>query len=80
MPEMNECQSCGKLGGKVVSFEYDGMVHSMWICPHCGPGPLDCLKEWCKRLDSMTYAAFECADAFRKVEKIVAQTRRKIGE
>ncbi len=32
---MNECQKCGKVGGKVVSFEIGFMLTSRWICPHC---------------------------------------------
>ena len=29
------CQKCGKLGGKSVTFTYDGIFRGSWICPHC---------------------------------------------
>jgi hypothetical protein len=72
---MNECQSCGKVGGKSVDFSYDGMIHGMWICPHCGPGSVETLRAWAeKRLDHNAAALSLFAGAFRQIEKIVSET------
>lgn len=33
--DCHACQKCGKVGGKVVSFDLGGLSTSRWVCPHC---------------------------------------------
>ncbi|HJS82373.1 MAG TPA: hypothetical protein VJ742_06005, partial [Nitrososphaera sp.] len=33
--ESTECQKCGKTGGKVLSYQDGGCLHSRWCCPFC---------------------------------------------
>ena len=75
MPQLSPCQACGKFGGKVVDFSYDGISMSMWICPHCGPGSRATLQEWAeKRLDSDAAALSLLGSAFRRIEQICLVT------
>jgi hypothetical protein len=34
-PSTNDCQKCGKTGGKVLSYQDEGCQHSRWCCPFC---------------------------------------------
>lgn len=32
---MNQCQTCGLVGGQVLSYQRDGISSSVWCCPNC---------------------------------------------